>query len=128
MDITPLIDPGQQVIQSYNETGFRINGTFFDHPVIVFPDKTEHWDVTHSVTEFALSDFELLQAQNIVPEVILVGCGHKTILPAPLLRKQCKESGLSIDWMDTGAACRTYNVLMAEGRRVAAALLPVKSR
>ena len=57
--------------------------------------------------------------------VVLCGSGKTADRPGADLRQALKNAGLNVDYMDTGAACRTYNVLMAEGRRVAAALLPV---
>jgi uncharacterized protein len=58
-------------------------------------------------------------------EILLVGSGARFALLAPDVRRSLQERGLSVDAMDTGAACRTYNILRAEGRRVAAALIAV---
>ena len=57
-------------------------------------------------------------------DVVLLGTGKIMQILNPALRRELKAVGLSVEAMDTGAACRTYNVLMAEGRRVAAALFP----
>lgn len=58
-------------------------------------------------------------------EILIVGCGP-VFAPEPAgLRTALKGKGLSLEWMDTGAACRTYNVLVGEDRRVAAALIAV---
>ena len=58
-------------------------------------------------------------------EILLVGTGKRLVPLHPMLKAQLRERGIGADPMDTGAACRTYNVLMAEGRRVAAALIAV---
>lgn len=58
-------------------------------------------------------------------KVLLVGCGRRMTLLAPDLRKALRDAGLVVDVMDTGAACRTYNVLLGEKRPVAAALIAV---
>jgi len=58
-------------------------------------------------------------------EVLLVGCGSAMALIDPDLRDAARARGVALEPMDTGAACRTYNVLMAEDRRVAAALIAV---
>jgi len=58
-------------------------------------------------------------------EVLLIGCGPRMVLLPSALRRQIREAGIGMDAMDTGAACRTYNVLISEGRRAAAALIPV---
>lgn len=58
-------------------------------------------------------------------DLLLVGCGT-TFGPEPAgLRSALKEAGIGLEWMDTGGACRTYNVLLSEDRRVAAALIAV---
>lgn len=58
-------------------------------------------------------------------ELLLIGCGAE-FGPEPAgLRAALKEAGIGLEWMDTGAACRTYNVLVGEERRVAAALIAV---
>ena len=57
--------------------------------------------------------------------MVLIGCGARGGFIPPALRDGLKAQGLVCDAMDTGAACRTYNVLLSESRRVAAALLPV---
>ncbi len=58
--------------------------------------------------------------------ILLVGCGRQGAIIPPSVRADLRAAGLVVDAMDTGAACRTYNVLCAEARRVAAALIPVE--
>jgi len=90
----------------------------------VSAERAVPWDVSH---------FDALTAEDFQPiiddisniDVVLMGTGAQMqFLPAPL-KKALRVQGLSIDVMDTGAACRTYNVLMAEGRRVVTLLMPV---
>lgn len=126
MDVTPLISRGQQVIQSYAGSRFKVSGLIYEGSIFVFTDKTVPWAVSKSeVTEFSIEDFQdLLKVKSDI-DVILLGCGPKIVFLPASLRAQLKAQGLHVEVMDTGAACRTYNVLMAEGRRVVAALLPV---
>jgi uncharacterized protein len=125
MDITPLVGAGRQIIQSYAAGRFRITGQDHDGAVIVFPDHTESWPQGRAPGALVLADFSALTARAAELDVVLFGCGAQ-FMPLPVaLRHELRTAGLSVDIMDTGAACRTYNVLMAEGRRVAAALLPV---
>ena len=119
MEITPLIPAGRQIIQAYGGGNFRISGQVYNHAVIVFPNRTLSWNPAG----LTAADFAQIIAFANEIDVLLVGCGTKMEL-LPDLRKELKAQGLNSDMMDTGAACRTYNVLMAEGRRVAAALLP----
>lgn len=125
MDVTPLIKQGQQVIQSYANSGFRVNGERYDGAVIVTPDDCLVWDTKRNVSNLKEIDFEVLL--NMAPDidVVLLGCGKDMEFLPISLKNTLKAKGLNVEVMDTGAACRTYNVLMAEGRRVAAALLPV---
>ena len=74
--------------------------------------------------DIGVYDFEVLFDKADIIDVVLFGTGAKSEFFPPALKQELKQKGLSVDAMDTGAACRTYNVLMAEGRRVAAVLLP----
>jgi uncharacterized protein len=119
MELTPLVPPGRQVIERYAASGFRVSGAIYAGPVLVFPDVTLVW------TEAALT------AESLAPvvehggvELLLIGLGRRMGPVTAALRTALKASGLAIEAMDTGAACRTFNVLLAEDRRVAAALLP----
>ena len=131
MDVTPLIKDDAQVIQSYADGGFRINGALYDGAVLVFPEKTVMWDVSGDVLKdvraLSEADFKpLIEASDDI-DVVLLGTGKSLVFLDPALRNTLKEKGLHVEVMDSGAACRTYNVLMAEGRRVTAALLPANS-
>ena len=123
MDVTPFIPADRQVIDGYGEGQFCVRGTWLPGPLIVFPERTLAWDVPSfaglSVESFA----PILDAAPRV-EILLFGCGIKNQLVSRALREGLRAQGIVLDSMDTGAACRTYNVLLAEGRRVAAALLP----
>jgi len=119
MDVTPLVRRDAQVIQSYKDGVFKISGEVYEGAVLVAPDVTRLWDVT-GVDALSIDDFSSIEA-----EVVLLGTGARmAFLPADM-RRALKEQGLVVECMDTPAACRTYNVLMAEGRQVVAALLSV---
>lgn len=123
-DVTPLIPAGKQVIESYGRNGFHVSGTGYEGAIIIFPDVTLRWSVP---------DFVSITLESLMPafgrgvEIMLLGCGQR--MGAPLtfeLRAALKREGIVIDAMDTGAACRTYNILLAEERRICAALLPAR--
>ena len=125
MDVTPLIPAGQQIIQAYANGHFRVSGQVYHGPIIVFTDRVIEWPTAHGADALTLEDFTILFPESENLDVVLLGCGGK-MLPIPFaLRQALKERCLAVEFMDTGAACRTYNVLMAEGRRVATALMPV---
>lgn len=66
------------------------------------------------------------QVLEFQPEIIILGTGRNLRFPAPEVIQLCHETGVGFEAMDTGAACRTYNILAAEGRNVAAALLMIE--
>ncbi len=122
MDVTPLIAADRQVIDSYGSGGFRVGGIAYEGAIIVFPDATLRWNAAR-IEDVTLASLAPVSARGGV-EILLVGCGRRFVLLPKDLRARLKEVGIVADSMDTGAACRTYNVLLAEDRRVAAALLP----
>lgn len=124
MDVTPLIKSGTQIIQSYTGGVFKVSSLTYDHPVYVTPEDTCAWEVADvtTVADLTIQNFDMIVADSV--DVVLLGAGAEMAFLPKTLKIQLKEAGLSVDIMDTGAACRTYNVLMAEGRRVACLLLP----
>lgn len=122
VDITPTIPGNRQRIERYGGSGFLITGTAWTSSVLVRPTQTQAWGVT-ALTDLTLESLEPLLAGDI--DVLLLGCGAQTGLIPPALRKAVRERGVVLEPMDTGAACRTYNVLLAEDRRVGAALIAV---
>lgn len=124
MDITPIIPAGRQVIEAYGDGGFRISGTRHEGSVLVLPSRTLHWPIG-AVNELTFASLEAIGGPEGTVELLLVGCGARAEMIAPDVRKRLRERGIVTEIMDTGAACRTYNVLLSEGRQVAAALIAV---
>lgn len=102
-------------------TGFlTVNDTRYEHALIVSPDSApERWAVG-SVDGLTAETAALLLAKT--PEIILIGTGPHQIFPAPARLRPLLEARIGVEIMSTPAACRTYNVLMGEGRRVLAAI------
>ena len=124
-DVTPIIPAGRQVIESYGGGGFKITGERYPHSVLVLPDQTLSWDV--AVWDAAsVTSLSAVHADPAKPRTLLIGTGAKQQFPSRAFREELRACGLVIETMDTGAACRTYNVLMAEGRDVAAALIAIE--
>jgi uncharacterized protein len=121
MELTPQT-PGtvgaHQQIERYSADGFRISGIVFHGPVLIFPDHTILWEAAAPTLEGLAP---LIAAGGI--ELILLGLGRRGAPIKSDLRAALKAKGIAIEAMDTGAACRTYSVLLAEDRLVAAALL-----
>jgi uncharacterized protein len=116
-DIMPPVGADAQVIQSYGAGGFRIGNVEYHSAVLVMPTATVGWN-----GELSLAELEPLFATIPLPEVLLIGTGARHEMIAPALRATLKSREIGVDTMDTGAACRTFNILLSEGRRVAAAL------
>ncbi|WP_417516882.1 Mth938-like domain-containing protein [Minwuia sp.] len=124
MDLMPDIPAGRQVLEAYGDGGFRVTGQRYDGSIIVTPDATVGWDVAEISALESGSLAPIIERADAI-EVLLLGCGSSMAFVKPDLRAALKEHGISVDPMDTGAACRTYNVLMAEDRKVAAALIAI---
>ena len=93
--------------------------------VIVTPiTLIEDWQ-PQSVAEISAEHFAPIL--DLQPELIVLGTGSRLRFPAPPVLARCYQAGIGVEVMDTGAACRTYNILAAEGRRVAAALLMIET-
>ncbi len=124
MEITPDTPTGRQVIESYGDGRFRVSGQVFEGSILVFTHRAQAWPVAGMEVVSLESLAAVVQAKPVV-EVLLLGCGVQMALVPKALREGLRADGVVIEPMDTGAACRTFNVLMAEGRRVAAALIAV---
>lgn len=124
-DITPLVPAGRQIIQSYGDGGFQVSGESYSGPVLIFPDRIQAWPA-RSVDALGEADFaDIIKASDGDVLVLLLGCGTRSEILEPALRNYLHQHSVVVEVMDTGAACRTYNVLVMEDRKVAAGLLPV---
>ena len=124
MDVTPLIPAGRQVIESYGDGQFRVTGERYRGSVLVLRDRTDPWSLTN-ITDLTVESLEPLFKRPGWVEVLLLGCGPRLVQPPPAFRAALRARGVVVEPMDTGAACRTYNVLLSEDRRVAAALIAI---
>ena len=107
-------------IQHIDSHSITINQKVYSHSIIVMPEYLSDWEV-ESFERLKAAHFETICALR--PEVVLLGTGHLIRFPAPDLLAPLYNEGIGVEVMDTQAACRTYTILMAEGRGVAAALL-----
>lgn len=124
VDITPLIPKGKKIIESYGNGGFRISEEKFSGSVVVLPDEVFTLS-KNNFSEIDSSDFSKIIENASKIEILLIGAGERIdFLPAEVERN-LKDKNISVEYMDTGAACRTYNVLLSEERSVAAFLIAV---
>jgi uncharacterized protein len=116
--------PARILIDGYGPGRLRVGGALYERPILVLPEGVRDWPVA-SFASLSRASLAAVLAATPPVEILIVGCGARVILVPPALRQELREAGLKLDAMDTGAACRTYNLLLAEDRRVAAALIPL---
>lgn len=128
IDITPRVGAGRQIIERYGNGGFRIAGTRHEGSVLILGDVTLPWPVISTDTLDAATLASTLAPvlnHERPPRILIVGCGRTFGLKPAGLDEVVRAAGVGLEWMDTGAACRTFNVLLLEDREVAAALIAV---
>ena len=112
---------GQNAIARHGEGGVVVNGVEHRHSVIVpWAGAVTAWPVAHID---ALTEAHFAALAELSPELVVFGSGARIRFVRPALLRPLIERRIGVETMDTGAACRTYNVLLAEGRSVLAALL-----
>jgi uncharacterized protein len=124
MDITPLIPAGRQIIKGYGDGGFTIAGIRWEGSVLVMPERTQPW-MPKDVSQVCEDSFAPLLTMVEKPRILLLGCGPRMVPVSTALRATLRSAGITLEMMDTGGACRTFNVLVSEDRSVAAALIAV---
>ena len=116
MKMTEVDFGAAEPIAGYGPDFFRVGGTAHPAPVLVAPGVVLAWD--------GYDDGETLLSLSGQIDVLLIGTGAQ-IAPIPAaLRARLDDAGIGVEIMASATACRTYNVLLSEGRRIAAALLP----
>jgi uncharacterized protein len=117
--------PHPAQIEAYGAGGFRFAGMSHRGSILALPSGVWPWP-PHSAAEIDEGSLARVFAEKSAIDIFLIGCGRDPmLLPGPL-RAHLREAGLSVDVMPTHAAASTYNVLFAEGRRVAAALIAIE--
>lgn len=124
MDITPVVSADRQLIIGYGDNGFTITGIRHEGSVVVLPHETRPWPV-RSMAELTMDSLAPILTAEPRPAVLLLGCGKGMSVIPREIKNALRAAGIVVEPMDTGAACRTYNVLLTEGRDVAAALIAV---
>jgi uncharacterized protein len=116
--------PAAAPIEAYGNGGFRFAGMSHRGSLLCLPSGIHGWTVT-DMESLGLADLAPVLAAPGV-RALLLGTGRRQIFPPLTIRRAFLEARMGLDPMDTGAACRTWNVLLAEGRPVAAALIAVE--
>jgi uncharacterized protein len=121
----PTPDPGSaQVVRTYGPGRFLISEREWRESVLVTPTVTVPVQVARA-EDLTLETLSFLKTLPVPTELLVLGCGARAVFVPPDKRAALKAAGLGLEVVDTGSACRIYNVLLAEGRRVAAVLIPL---
>ena len=113
--------PGRNTFTGYGEGYVEVNRTRHCASLVVAGDRL--------VTDWPAASLESLSADHLAaivelaPEIVLIGTGSTFRFPEPQLLAPLRSAGIGVEVMDTPAACRTYNILLGEGRNVVAALI-----
>ncbi|MEG3617916.1 Mth938-like domain-containing protein [Magnetovibrio sp. PR-2] len=121
LDITPKVPKDRQIVNGYGDGGFTITHESYSGAVLVFLNETVAWS-----GDITLEGLKPVIDHPSKPEILVVGCGPEFCLAPEELRAQLNDHGIVLEWMDTAAACRTFNILAIEERPVAAALVAVE--
>ncbi|APF37674.1 hypothetical protein IMF23_02195 [Chelatococcus daeguensis] len=116
--------PGRHQIDAYGNGGFRFADMSHKGSVLALPSGVKAWEAT-SGQGLAPADFLAVRAEADDIELLIVGTGVELVPLSEAVRWHLRELRIAVEVMPTGAAARTYNVLVAEGRKVAAALVAV---
>jgi uncharacterized protein len=116
--------PGRHQLEAYGNGGFRFGGMSHRGSILALPSGVRAWPV-RSVSEIGEAALAPIIAEAEAIEILLLGTGDQPAFIEESVRAPLAAAGIRLDAMQTGAAARTYNVLIAEDRRVAAALIAV---
>jgi uncharacterized protein len=111
----------QKIFTAYGTGYIMVSGERFEQSIVVTPDQV--------LTDWEPKEFDSLDETHFTyfltlkPEILLLGTGNQQCFPHPRLYHELIDAGIGVEFMDTPAACRTYNILMAEDRNVVAAVL-----
>ena len=117
--------PGRHGIDAYGAGGFRFAGMSHQGSILALPSGIHKWGVALPGDISAASLTQLFKAPRGEAELLLLGSGVDVIPQPDALRWRLRDAGIRLEVMQTAAAARTYNILLNENRRVAAALLAV---
>jgi uncharacterized protein len=111
---------GLQLCSGYGAGYVTVNDVRYETSVVVAPDAVTPWQ-GGGVDTLTAADFASIADRS--PEIVIFGTGRRQRFPRPELTRALAASGVGLEVMDSGAACRTYNILASEGRKVVAVIL-----
>jgi uncharacterized protein len=116
--------PYETAVTAYGNGGFRFAEMSHRGSILCLPSGIYAWGVT-SAEALTAADFDFILSSLEPAIALLLGTGETQVWPAPEIYAAFANAGIAVEPMSTGAAARTYNILIAEKRRIAAALIAV---
>lgn len=110
-----------QTVTGYDDSGVEINAEHFEYSLIVMPETAPRPWAVPDFESLAAEHFEQIEADQ--PDVVILGTGARQRFVHPRLVASLSARRIGVECMDSHAACRTYNILMGEGRKVTLALI-----
>ena len=121
----PAHYPQRAPIDAYGNGGFRFAGMSHRGSLLILPSGIYAWDVK-AINDVAAESCAAFLREVAAPGFVLLGTGPSQVFPPAHVRKLFADAGIALEPMSTGAAARTFNVLLAEGRDVSAGLIAVE--
>ena len=113
-----------QLVHGYGEGGFRVSGTRHTGSLVLLPREAQQWIPPENLDDLQFADLAPLLG-DLRPPLFVLGAGGAPMHPFIDLAAQFREHDIAFELLSTAAACRTWNVLMSEGRNAAAALVAI---
>lgn len=124
MKFNEVTSQEETAISSYGDGGFRIGEQRSKGSILITPKGYYPWDAL-DVASITLESLKRIIDQKDDIDILLLGMGENMTFLDKKLRTSLEDAAIAVDVMTTGAAARTYNILLAEGRKVAAALIAI---
>lgn len=112
-------------IDAFGDGGFRVAGARREGHILIIDGTTKAWSVDADPRAMTPGDFKAFLDRADKPDMVVLGLGDRLVHPPAEVRKAFREAGVGLEVLDTATACRTYNLLAGEARRVCAALIAV---
>ena len=124
MEFTEITSSEDAFIAGYGDGGFRMGENRFEGSMLITPSGFYPWDVQNK-SDISLDNLKPILDAAADVEILIIGMGPSMAFLDKTIRHAFAQKDIPIEIMDTGAAARTYNVLLQEGRKVTAALIAI---
>jgi uncharacterized protein len=112
-------------IDAFGDGGFRIAGDRHEGHVLILGVQVSEWSVGADAKALGVADLGRVLKGADAPDMLVLGTGKRLAHPPAAVRQAFREAGVGLEVLDTATACRTYNLLAGEGRRIRAALIAI---